>query len=65
MAAYLQKAKSLTMQEITHLFYQMVIVGAEYQQKKTYHERICPETIFVEQKNAFKILKVDNQMGVI
>ena len=33
--------------------------------KKTNHERISPETIFVEKENNFKLLKVNNELGAL
>lgn len=60
---YVQQQRGLNMQEVTHLFYQMVSLNYEFQKRKEAHLKISPETIFVLAKNQFKLLLPQNNMS--
>lgn len=51
------------MQEVTHLFYQMVSLNYEIQKRKEAHLKISPDAIFAMAKNQFKLLLPQNNMS--
>lgn len=51
------------MQDITHLFYQMVYLNYDFQKRKESHLKISPESIFVAEKSHFKLLLPQNTLN--